>query len=105
MTRSQLSKQSEYSQAATGGSAATLTTITSNLTKTRQEKPPTSQVANDPIPVVKAVSTRDTVRQHAGGAAVTPVTLVATDPQLTHTLTRLSVTLGAQRTLLVTVTH
>lgn len=65
---------------------------------------PTSEVPDDPVPVVEALAAGFTVGEFPRGASVAPVTLVAADPCQTNTLTRPSVTLHVVGTLGITVT-
>ena len=65
---------------------------------------PTSEIPDDPVPVVEALAAGFTVREFPCGASITAVTLVAADPRQTDTLTRPSVTLHVVGALGVTVT-
>ena len=65
---------------------------------------PTSEIPDDPVPVVEALAAGFTVGEFPSGASIAPVTLVAADPRQTDTLTCPSVTLHVVGALGVTVT-
>lgn len=64
----------------------------------------TSEISNDSVPVIKAVTTWDTVWQFSCGSTITPITFKATDTDTAHTLPWPPVTLTVVWTLWVAVT-